>query len=209
MDTGMLKLTVDSALTSPWAMSAHAALTHKRADFTMERLDLGKLAHRSEDYAARSLTARVPMLQHGDFCLTESSAIAEYLDDILPDSPALLPAALRDRARARQLQAWLRSDLAAIRNERSTDVIFVAPSTKALSARAAGCARQLFDVADRLLPSGGAHLFGNWCIADLDLAVMLKRLVANGDEVPMRLVAYVDTQWSGAPVQRWLQARSF
>ena len=41
-------------------------------------------------------------------------------------------------------------------------------------------------VADRLVRDGHPRLFDAWCIADSDLAMMLQRLVANGDPVPAR-----------------------
>ncbi len=34
------------------------------------------------------------------------------------------------------------------------------------------------------------HLFRNWCIADIDLALMLNRLIMNGDALSERLKAY-------------------
>ncbi len=68
----------------------------------------------------------MPALTHGDFNLTESTAIAEYLEDLhpAPACTALYPAQPRERARARQLQAWLRSDLGALRQERPTETVF-------------------------------------------------------------------------------------
>ncbi|MGX5660863.1 hypothetical protein ACWKWV_14205 [Castellaniella ginsengisoli] len=41
-------------------------------------------------------------------------------------------------------------------------------------------------MAEQLLPARAANLFGNWCIADTDLALMLHRLIMNGDAVPER-----------------------
>ncbi|MFL9961436.1 glutathione transferase [Paraburkholderia sediminicola] len=210
MNQNSMELVVDSDFTSPWALSAYAALTHKGLEFSVRSVDLAQRQNREPEFADPSLTARVPLLRHGDFFLTESSAIAEYLEDLLPppDAPSLYPQDTRARARARQLQAWLRSDLQPIRNERPTEVIFVSPSHKPLSARASACARHLCEVAGKLLPPGDANLFGKWSIADLDLAVMLMRLVVNDDPVPQRLVEYVEAQWQIDPVQRWLRARS-
>jgi len=44
---------------------------------------------------------RVPILQHGDFTLYETSAIATYLDDTFTE-PALQPKGIRERARMNQ-----------------------------------------------------------------------------------------------------------
>lgn len=41
-------------------------------------------------------------------------------------------------------------------------------------------------MAEHLLALGQPNLFGEWCIADTDLALMINRPVLHGDEVPER-----------------------
>jgi Glutathione S-transferase, C-terminal domain len=48
----------------------------------------------------------------------------------------------------------------------------------------------------QLLSHGGENLFDHWSIADVDLALMLNRLILDGDEVPVRLVRYARAQWA-------------
>jgi glutathione S-transferase len=48
---------------------------------------------------------RIPVLVDGDLVLTDSSVICQYLDDLRPQPP-LLPADIRDRARARWLEEF-------------------------------------------------------------------------------------------------------
>jgi glutathione S-transferase len=55
-----------------------------------------------------------------------------------------------------------------------------------------------------VLPVGQQNLFGEWSIADTDLALMLNRLVLNGDDVPERLQEYAAFQWQRASVQRFI-----
>jgi glutathione S-transferase len=62
----------------------------------------------------------------------------------------------------------------------------------------------LFAAAEALLAPGTTHLFDNWCIADVDLALMLNRLVLNGDQVPQRLADYARFQWQRPSVQLWV-----
>ena len=206
MTTDEFILYIDARCISPYAMSAFVALEEKAVAFTRRLVDLGAAANLAPAYAADSLTCRVPMLSHGDFHLAESSAIAEYLDELLP-APAhasLYPRGPQARARARQIQAWLRSDLMPIREERPTTVVFIAPVTAPLSAAARAAAAKLFAAVQRLLPAGATALFDQWSIADTDLALMLNRLVLNGDEVPARLAAYARHQWQRPSVQAWL-----
>ncbi len=51
-------------------------------------------------------------------------------------------------------------------------------------------------MAEHLLALGQPNLFGEWCIADTDLALMINRLVLHGDEVPERLVDYATSSMS-------------
>jgi glutathione S-transferase len=73
-------------------------LTHKAIPYTFRDLELemGKPSH-----LALHPFNRVPILQHGDFTLYETSAIATYLDDTF-DEPALQPKGVRERARMHQ-----------------------------------------------------------------------------------------------------------
>jgi glutathione S-transferase len=201
--TDTLTLYVDAQYVSPYALSAFVALGVKAAPFELRTVDLDAADQHAPAFAGVSLTRRVPTLVHGDFALSESSAIAEYVEDTLP-GPSLYPADPRRRARARQVQAWLRSDLMPIRMERSTEVVFYGAHGPALSDAAHAAAAKLFAAAEALLPAGQDHLCGDWSIADVDLALMLNRLVLNGDAVPRRLADYARRQWEQPDVQRWV-----
>ena len=203
-------LYIDNRFLSPYAMSAFVALTEKGVPFQLKKIDLATREHTEAHYAALSRTRRIPTLAQGAFRLSESSAIAEYLEDMLPPPQhyRLYPEDLRHRATARQIQAWLRSDLMPIREERSTEYVFLEPPRKRLSKEATAAAAALFEAVESWLPPDADSLFGEWCIADTDLALMLNRLVLGGDEVPARLAAYARHQWQRPSVQTWVtQAR--
>ncbi|MNT61463.1 Glutathione S-transferase YfcF [compost metagenome] len=102
------------------------------------------------------------------------------------------------------MQAWLRSDLMPIRQERSTEVVFYGVSGPALTPAAHAAVQKLFRAAEALLSGDAPNLFGAWCIADTDLALMLNRLILNGDPVPTRLMDYAARQWERPSVQRWV-----
>jgi len=200
-----ITLYVDSLFLSPYAMSVYVALTEKRLPFEVRPIDLGAGEQRMQPFQCRALTSRVPALTHADFNLTESSVIAEYLDEAFPppEHTGLFPAALQERARARQLQAWLRSDLGALRQERPTETVFYGETGQPLSDDAHAASAKLIRVASYLVGVGQTTLFDEWCIADLDLAVMLKRL--SNDDLPDTLRAYADVQWQRPAVQKWLE----
>ncbi|UVK97025.1 glutathione transferase [Pseudomonas sp. B21-048] len=204
MNNSRLRLYVDAQFTSPYALSVFVALREKGIEFELSPLDLDAFENQSEDYASLSLTQRVPTLVHGDFALSESSAITEYLEDVFPQTP-VYPQDLKQRAKARQVQAWLRSDLLPIRQERSTLVVFYGRKSAPLSPAAESAARKLIGAAQALLADGRENLFGQWSIADVDLALMLNRLILNGDAVPSALAEYAQRQWQRPTVQEWVK----
>lgn len=206
MSQGPLHLYVDSLFTSPYAMSVFVALREKGLAFETLTLDLDAGQNQAADYVQRSLTQRVPTLVDGDFALSESSAITEYLDQAYPET-RVYPADVQQRARARQVQAWLRSDLLPIRQERSTLVVFCGQKGPPLSAEAQAAATKLITAAQALLADNREYLCGQWSIADVDLAVMLNRLILNGDAMPAQLVTYAQRQWQRPSVREWVELR--
>src|ERR1700679_3992432 len=162
-----MRLYVDANFASPYALVAFVSLIEKAFDFEIEALDLAANAHHDPSFARTSITRRVPTLIHDGFALSESSAICEYLDETF-DGTRLYPSDPRDRARARQIQAWVRSDLMPIRDERPTFVVFNGAKRPALSEAACDAAEQLFSAALTLLDGRTNNLFGAWSIADVD-----------------------------------------
>jgi len=74
----------------------------------------------------------------------------------------------------------------------------------ALSEAARGAVEQLFSAALTLLDGRTDNLFGAWSIADVDLAMMLQRLIVLGDPVPQRLIDYATHQWRRPSVEQWI-----
>ncbi|HEJ0422758.1 TPA: glutathione transferase [Citrobacter koseri] len=196
----------DANFFSPYVLSVYVALQEKGLPFTLKTVDLSSGEHLQPSWQGYALTRRVPVLGIDGFELSESSAITEYLEDRFapPQWERIYPHDLQKRARARQIQAWLRSDLMPIREERSTDVVFAAARKGPLSEAGKESAAKLVATASGLLAHGKPNLFGEWCIADTDLALMLNRLVLNGDEIPEALAEYAAFQWQRASVQRFI-----
>ena len=191
-------------LDSPFVFTAFVALKEKGVPFSFQLLDLQAGEQRAPGFLDRSLTARVPTLTSGDFWLSESLAIVEYLEETLspPEHPRLLPEGLEERARARQVLGWLRSDLPTLRRERPTSSIFYEHVDTPLGPSARADADKLVRVAQALI-GARSTLFESFCIADADLAMALMRLVANGDSLPSELRAYAEAQWSRTSVAAW------
>jgi len=188
-------------------MFAYVALKEKKLPYDLVAINIREKHHRVPDYEAISLTVKVPALVHGAFSLAESSAIIEYLEELFPapEHAALLPKTIQDRARARQIQSWIRSDLLTLREDRPTTVIFNEPVNTPLSAAGQADADKLIGIANRLVDEKTRNIFGEWSIVDTELAVTLNRLVANSDLVPEKLRRYVATQWTRHSVQAWVR----
>ncbi|BAY17848.1 hypothetical protein NIES21_36900 [Anabaenopsis circularis NIES-21] len=203
MSSTSILLYVDIQYISPYALSAFVSLHEKGLLFDIQTIDLAAKAQHEPGFATKSLTSRVPTLIHDGFSLSESSAIAEYIDEVFPGTP-LYPAEPQNRARARQVQAWLRSDLTPIKQERPTEVIFYGTTKPPLSKKAQTAAEKLFFAAELLLSANTKNLFGQWSIADVDLALILHRLILNSDPVPENLITYAKHQWQRPSVQLWV-----
>jgi glutathione S-transferase len=189
---------------SPYVFSAFVGLTEKGVPFETKLIDVYSAEQHRPDYQSTTITARVPALEHDGFWLGESSAIIEYVDETF-EGPPLLPRDPKERARARQVMAWIRSDLGALREEYSTYTMFFEKAPGPLSGAGRASADKLVAVANRLLPDGAKQLFGTWSCADADLAFCLHRLVLNDYALPPKVRAYADHQWKRPSIRAFVE----
>jgi glutathione S-transferase len=98
----MPSVTVFGFPRSTFVQIVRLILTHKDAPYTFHDLEpeMGAPSH-----LALHPFDRVPILQHGDFTLYETSAITAYLEEVFP-TPALQPDTAQGRARMNQ---WISS----------------------------------------------------------------------------------------------------
>jgi glutathione S-transferase len=103
--------------------------------------------------------------------------------------------------------AWVRSDVGALRDERSSEYVFFEaadlPPLAPLSDAGRRAAEKVIRVARALVPEAGGPLFGTWCIADTDLAMMLWRLSRTGHPLPAKLRAFADAEWERPAVREF------
>lgn len=193
--------------TSPYVFSVFVALEEKGLPFELKLLDLGAGEHHRPPYEIDSFTGRVPALRHGALWLAESSAISEYLEDTFPP-PAharLYPADPPARAKVRMVQAFLRSDVMALREQRPTSTFFGEARPAPFDPAGRAAAERLVRIAERFLPAGARHVAGDaFTLADADLALMLHRLVKNGDPCPERLAAWAGDVFRRPSIRKWL-----
>lgn len=87
---------------SPYVRKVKMVLHEKGLPYESRLIDLFAEEQRKPEYLALNPFHRVPVLRDGDAVLFESTAIAEYLDEVYPQPP-LLPGEPAARAQAR---AW-------------------------------------------------------------------------------------------------------
>jgi glutathione S-transferase len=201
-----LTLYAESSWMSPWVFHAMVALEEKLLPYKLEVVSLPLTGETRAQFERRGVLAKVPMLVHGDTWITESLAISEYLAETFPspDHPRLFPANLAERARARQIMSFLRTSLFALREARPTSSVFGRPNPRPMPDAAREEAAELERVALAVLPDDRSAMFGNWCIADTDLALALMRLIANQDPIDRRLVNYALAQFDRKSVRRFV-----
>lgn len=204
---GSLTLYIDAFWSNCWDCGPYVALREKGLPFSTAIALLRESAGVTPGVRLQAITGLAPALQHGTFWLAESSAIIEYLEDSFPppEWPRLLPADPAIRARARQLMSWTRMEHNQLREERDSRLIFYPRADiPPLSRLAERQAANLIAVVERLAPSAEGALFGEWCIADVDVAFMLMRLVRTGHEVPAAVRAYAEAVWRRPSVREYV-----
>lgn len=91
------------------------ALYFKNLDFDIRHVDLVKGEQRMDDYKGLNPSAGVPTLIDGDFKLTQSPAILEYLEEEYPENP-LMPTDKQARACVRQMAMVIATDIHPLNN---------------------------------------------------------------------------------------------
>jgi glutathione S-transferase len=197
-----LTLYSDRFWISPWVFSCYVTIEEKGVPFDLVEVALDKKETQRPDYKRDSITAKVPAIDHDGFWISESAAIVEYLEEAFP-SPRALPADAKARTRARQLMSFLRTDFFTLRKERSTNFMFYG-NPPALTPEGEADMYRLYDAATAFLAGGATSLFGEWSVADSELAFYLQRLGMTGHELPAALRPFVAAQWSRPSVQSYV-----
>jgi glutathione S-transferase len=160
-----------------WSCRAWLALKEKGVSFEERLIDL-TLDDRAAKIARLSPSGRLPVLDHEGAIVWDSLAIMEYVNEAFRDGPDLLPADLKERARARSLLAWMHSGFGQLRAGMSYESTFHVkrPPAPAQAHDEAVVVATAWE--HELTRSGGPFLVGALSLADLTFVPVIRRLRA-------------------------------
>lgn len=112
-----MKLVLYSAKRASAPYRVRIGLNLKGLAYDLRPVDLVANAHHTDDYRARNPQELVPTLEVDGRPLTQSLAILEWLDEVVPE-PRLLPTAPLERAIARGMAEIIACDIHPLNNLR-------------------------------------------------------------------------------------------
>jgi glutathione S-transferase len=197
-----MKLLIGNRNYSTWSLRPWLVLRHFEIPFEDEVLQLSGPRWR-ENLAARSPTAKVPVLLDGDLVLPETIAIIEYLADRHPDR-AIWPQAPHDRALARAAAAEMHAGFTALRSHAPMNLRASHKGKVDLDAVRKDLHRIEELWGGLLARSVGPYLFGAFSAADAMFAPLATRLRTY--DLPVSDVAgrYVEAIYALPAFQAWL-----
>lgn len=167
-------------------------------------VEVSRTAIKSPEYLALNPGGNVPLLQHGDFLLTENVAILVYLAELHPEARLLGAGSPRARAEVLRWLAFINSDVHGAFKPIFSPQHFLADRTFAaeLARLARLRIRELLDRLENQLQDR-SWLTGERSIADPYLFVILRWAVDH--DIDMRgldrLDAFLDRMYDDAGVQ--------
>ena len=111
------KVVLYSYFRSSCSWRVRIALAFKNINYEYKGVNLLKGEHLTEDFLKLNPSSEVPALVHNGNILTHSTAILEYLEEVVP-SPRLLPVDLVMRAKVRAIVDAIVADIQPIQNMR-------------------------------------------------------------------------------------------
>ncbi len=98
----MSKPTLYGPTYSTFVRTIRMTLAEKGVDYDLVNVDMAGGEHRSTAHLRRHPFAKIPVLEHNEFSIYESNAIAHYIDDAFPGK-RIAPAGMHRRARDQQI----------------------------------------------------------------------------------------------------------
>jgi len=146
----------------------------------------------------------VPCLTHNGIKIWDTLAIAEYLNEILPDA-GLLPEALAARAHCRSVSGEMHSGFSNLRSALPMNLKAHHPGFKVWAGAQADIDRIMFIWRECLDAHGGTYLFGpSPCMADAMFAPVVTRFLTYDVKLDSDCTAYCKAIIAMPAMQEWI-----
>ena len=168
--------------------------------------------HRSPSFLAMNPAGKVPVLQHGDFVLTESAAIARYLATQHPEAGLLPPEGTREAALVDRWLFFVTTELeqALWTKAKHTFALPEKLRVEAVRKTAEAEFRRAASIAGTMFGSGSHAVGSTFTLADIFLAhtCFWARAGRQWDSLPPTLQAYAKTQMTRPAWKRAVELES-
>ena len=152
-----------------------------------------------------SPTILVPCLRHDGATIWDTLAIAEYLNETMPDA-GLLPADRIERAHCRAICGEIHSGFATLRASLPVNIKGRFPNFKIWTRAQADIDRVCAIWRECLAQSGGPFLFGERTMADAMYAPVVTRFATYDVKLESRLTSYADAIMNMPEMVEWITA---
>jgi glutathione S-transferase len=147
----------------------------------------------------------VPCLRHDGATVWDTLAIAEYLNEAMPDAH-LLPTDRVERAHCRSICGEIHSGFATLRASLPVNLKGHFPGFKIWSRAQADIDRICIIWRDCLAKSGGPFLFGERTMADAMYAPVVTRFMTYDVKLDSALMPYAEVIMAMPEMQEWIEA---
>ena len=174
-------------------------------------LEFDEVVTSPDDASARaeilllSSSILVPCLRHEGATVWDTLAIADYLNEVMPDS-GLMPRDRIARAHCRSICGEIHSGFTTLRASLPVNLKGHFPGFKIWSRAQADIDRICIIWRECLAKSGGPFLFGERGMADAMYAPVVTRFMTYDVKLEPQLAAYADRVMALAEMQEWIEA---
>lgn len=196
-------LTLSSKNYSSWSLRGWLLCRMAGLDFTEKTVNIDEPGMRQE-LLLLSPSVRVPRLTHGDVAVWDTLAIAEYLNEILPEA-RLLPERRPQRAHCRAISGEIHSGFYNLRSALPINLKARHERFKVFTGARPDIERIKQIWTECLDAYGGPFLFGAPTLADAMYAPVCTRFRTYSVALEPQLQAYCETIFDWTLMQEWTE----
>ncbi|MEQ9116127.1 MAG: glutathione S-transferase N-terminal domain-containing protein [Rickettsiales bacterium] len=194
------KLIIGNLNYSSWSLCSWLCLKSAGFEFEEEKISLGIKGSRKV-IRQFSPSGFVPALIHNNLTISDSLAIAEYINELSNNS--LYPKGIKDRAKCRSIISELHSGFVDFRKEVPMNIKKTFPNAQ-LSFGANKQFERIQEIFEDLLKRDG-FLFGEWGMADIFYSQVVIRIVNYNLPCSDTIKKYCNKVLSKNFIQEWIE----